>query len=176
LIDQDLKPWLLEVNICPSLSSGSPLDKRIKTQLVADTLTLVGVQPLQSIYRRDLQDVSAQDDESNMGRMPAADVLAQRKTRLAIANRRDALALFDEYAWDIVLKAHEEELRCGSLCRIFPAADSAQYTAYFTEESYANLVLRKFYEAGGGDIFGAIGDRNVPLPPWVPRRVSPAST
>jgi len=176
LIDQDLKPWLLEVNICPSLSSGSPLDKRIKTQLVADTLTLVGIQPLQSIYRRDLQDVSAQEDESNMGRMPAADVLAQRKTRLAIANRRDALAIFDEYAWDIVLKAHEEDMRCGGLCRIFPREDSSQYTAYFTEESYANLVLRKFYEAGGGDIFGAVGDHNVPVPPWVPRRVSSATT
>ena len=30
LLDHNLKPWLLEVNLLPSLSSSSPLDKRIK--------------------------------------------------------------------------------------------------------------------------------------------------
>eukprot|EP00439_Symbiodinium_sp_Y106_P041227 s6059_g5.t1 len=40
LLDETLRPWLLEVNTCPSLSSSSPLDKRLKTQLVADMLTL----------------------------------------------------------------------------------------------------------------------------------------
>jgi tubulin polyglutamylase TTLL4 len=38
LIDDNLKPWLLECNVCPSLSSSSPLDKRIKTSLISDTL------------------------------------------------------------------------------------------------------------------------------------------
>ena len=31
LIDADLKPWLLEVNLSPSLSTDSPLDMRIKS-------------------------------------------------------------------------------------------------------------------------------------------------
>jgi tubulin polyglutamylase TTLL4 len=43
LLDSKLKPWLLEVNISPSLSSSSPLDKKIKTVLICDTLNLVGV-------------------------------------------------------------------------------------------------------------------------------------
>ena len=45
LIDSKLEPWLLEVNISPSLSSSSPLDKKIKTMLICDTLNLVGVYP-----------------------------------------------------------------------------------------------------------------------------------
>ena len=45
LIDQDLRPWLLEVNISPSLSSSSPLDKVIKTALLTDVFNTVGVVP-----------------------------------------------------------------------------------------------------------------------------------
>ena len=43
LIDSDLKPWLLEVNICPSLTPDSPLDMKLKSNLVADTFTLIGL-------------------------------------------------------------------------------------------------------------------------------------
>jgi len=45
LLDSKLKPWLLEVNISPSLSSSSPLDKKIKTMLICDTLNLSGCFP-----------------------------------------------------------------------------------------------------------------------------------
>jgi tubulin polyglutamylase TTLL4 len=43
LIDETLKPWLLEVNVLPSLSSSSPFDKIVKTLLICDVLTLIGV-------------------------------------------------------------------------------------------------------------------------------------
>ena len=42
IIDAKLRPWLLEVNVSPSLSSSSPLDKQIKTTLLSDTLYLIG--------------------------------------------------------------------------------------------------------------------------------------
>jgi len=43
MIDDKLKPWVLEVNVLPSLSSSSAFDKRIKTMLVCDALTIVGI-------------------------------------------------------------------------------------------------------------------------------------
>ena len=43
LIDSDLKPWLLEVNLSPSLATDSPLDHTIKSTLLADAFNLVGV-------------------------------------------------------------------------------------------------------------------------------------
>ncbi|CDW91499.1 tubulin-tyrosine ligase family protein [Stylonychia lemnae] len=46
LIDNSLNPWLLEVNLSPSLNCDSPLDQRIKGNLIADLLTLSGISPL----------------------------------------------------------------------------------------------------------------------------------
>ncbi len=45
LIDSSFRPWLLEVNVLPSLSSSSPLDKRIKTSLLSDIFNIVGIVP-----------------------------------------------------------------------------------------------------------------------------------
>ena len=41
LLDSDLKPWLMEVNISPSLMTESPLDLKIKSNLFLDTLNLM---------------------------------------------------------------------------------------------------------------------------------------
>jgi len=43
LIDSDLKPWLLEANLSPSLTPDSPLDLKLKGQVVADAFTLIGM-------------------------------------------------------------------------------------------------------------------------------------
>jgi hypothetical protein len=43
LIDSDLKPWLLEVNLSSSLATDSPLDMIIKSTLISDTLNVIGV-------------------------------------------------------------------------------------------------------------------------------------
>jgi len=188
LVDADMKPWLLEVNICPSLSSGSPLDKRIKTKLVADTLTLVGLRPPRGLWRkaragfkRTAADVPVVDEKDlSAGAGPCAGLcnaaLQARAAKLAgCSTPQEALALFDDAAWEMVLDAHDEDMRSGGLERIHPAADSAKYAPYFSEESYCNLVLRKFYEAGGGDLFKSNVGRKQ-LPAWVPRQVCFSST
>lgn len=43
ILDSELKPWLLEVNLSPSLACESPLDTTIKANLIADALNMVGV-------------------------------------------------------------------------------------------------------------------------------------
>lgn len=177
LIDADLKPWLLEVNICPSLSSGSPLDKRIKTKLVADTLTLVGIRPPPSIWRSsgvkrscwDMAGITEPEAEKTPAQRGSAAESAKGASRLASCSPADAVAQFDETAWELVLDSHEEDMRAGGLARIFPTEQSGQYAQFMGEESYENLVLRKWHEAGGGELFrpGA----HLQLPPWVPRKV-----
>lgn len=43
LIDSDLKPWLLEVNLSPSLATDAPLDYSIKSTLLSDTFNTAGI-------------------------------------------------------------------------------------------------------------------------------------
>ncbi|KAG0424668.1 hypothetical protein HPB47_028129, partial [Ixodes persulcatus] len=44
LLDESLKPWLLEVNVSPSLRSATPVDFGVKSEIVKDLLNLVGFQ------------------------------------------------------------------------------------------------------------------------------------
>src|SRR5688572_16292122 len=45
ILDSDLKPWLLEVNVLPSFSSSAAIDKKIKTSLLTDVFSTIGVVP-----------------------------------------------------------------------------------------------------------------------------------
>ena len=45
LIDQDLRPWLLEVNSSPSMARENKLDSRVKDAMIRDTITLLDVTP-----------------------------------------------------------------------------------------------------------------------------------
>lgn len=46
LIDSLLEPWLIEVNLSPSLGCDSNLDQRIKGNLISDLFTLIGIVPV----------------------------------------------------------------------------------------------------------------------------------
>ncbi|PRW57894.1 zeta- subunit of COP-I complex [Chlorella sorokiniana] len=45
LIDDTLRPWLLEVNHAPSLTTDTPLDLAVKSRLIREALELAGVRP-----------------------------------------------------------------------------------------------------------------------------------
>jgi len=42
-LDDNLKPWILEVNHAPSFSTDSPLDFKVKKNLIADTMRLLNL-------------------------------------------------------------------------------------------------------------------------------------
>ncbi|MCQ2820950.1 MAG: tubulin--tyrosine ligase family protein [archaeon] len=45
LIDQNLRPWLMEVNMNPSLNSDSGLDLKLKSHLLTDIYNIIGLVP-----------------------------------------------------------------------------------------------------------------------------------
>jgi len=50
IIDENLKPWLLEINYTPSFKCNSHLDLRIKKGLIRNTLNLINVTKTNSIW------------------------------------------------------------------------------------------------------------------------------
>jgi len=48
LIDDDLKPWLVEVNASPSLSASTPADRTMKLNLIRDVYRVVVPQVLRA--------------------------------------------------------------------------------------------------------------------------------
>lgn len=43
MLDQKCKPYILEVNHSPSFSTDSPLDEKVKGDLIRDTIQMLGL-------------------------------------------------------------------------------------------------------------------------------------
>lgn len=43
LIDEKLKPWLIEINHAPSFATDTPLDFKMKKDVIADAIHLLGM-------------------------------------------------------------------------------------------------------------------------------------
>jgi len=56
MLDEKAKPYLLEVNHSPSFSTDSPLDEKIKGELIRDTIRLLGLtRKRKAMYKRNMQ-------------------------------------------------------------------------------------------------------------------------
>lgn len=52
-LDDKLKPWILEVNHSPSFSTDSPLDFKVKKDLITDTIKLLNISYFKKVkYKR----------------------------------------------------------------------------------------------------------------------------
>jgi len=58
MLDQNLKPWLLEVNQSPSFKTDAGLDTRVKGELIRDTLKLLNIS-----YKRKMRYINKQRNE-----------------------------------------------------------------------------------------------------------------
>ena len=52
MIDQQLKPWLLEVNSSPAMSMDGVADNRVKPDLLKDTFKLIDFEPYEDYVDR----------------------------------------------------------------------------------------------------------------------------
>ncbi|XP_076260050.1 tubulin tyrosine ligase-like 5 isoform X2 [Rhynchophorus ferrugineus] len=130
LIDSNLKPWLLEVNLSPSLNCDSPLDVRLKSAMLADLLTLVGIPAVDPILRptSSCRRVHSADGLSNtfpkkQSQQPHTSGSARRISSASLQPTPEETR--------IIRHAQAQFERRGGFVRIFPAVDSwARYSQY----------------------------------------------
>ncbi|CAD8183411.1 unnamed protein product [Paramecium octaurelia] len=134
LIDETLKPWLLEVNVSPSLNSASDLDAQIKTKLISDMLHLIGVeyhykkafrvQIKKRLYERNINEIQS-------------------------INSRNFRQKVNQEDLDVMLQSLEEQLRLGQFKCLYPNKKNIwEYDEFFEYPRFHNKLIQKYFEDG----------------------------
>jgi len=160
LLDNKLKPWLLEVNISPSLSSSSPLDKKIKTVLICDTLNLVGVFPYdRKQYEKDTELLLKKrllglEKTNSGGSGPKEDqslleqVFAEPNSSLCKIIKqiqKNGDEKLTEEDLQTIIDFEEEQFRLGNFEKIFPCINNfAYYNQFFEYPRQSNNLLARY--------------------------------
>ncbi|XP_036396690.1 tubulin polyglutamylase TTLL4-like [Megalops cyprinoides] len=179
MLDENLKPWLLEVNISPSLHSSTALDVSIKGQMIRDVLNLAGfVLP----HQEDL-DLSSSSSSSlcggATGRVGHTSELStdEKIKRAAFLSQRFADQEFLSSVLDVLtpgdvraLAETEDELtRRGEFERVFPSPTSSRYLRFFEHPRYLNILLSQWEQkhwqnrAKGVDLLRSLCQKGVHL-------------
>ncbi|XP_035743508.1 uncharacterized protein LOC118451242 [Vespa mandarinia] len=160
LLDENLKPWLLEVNACPSLQTPSLLDETIKGALIRDTLNLVSYRIPAELPNCSLRQAIAKSEHStichdfrlnekiltNREKLKQLRFLSKRKRQTYLNEILQYLTADDVRQ----LIQYEDELnRLGSYRKIFPTKDTHKYFKYFTYLSYYNRLFDAWETAYG---------------------------
>ncbi|XP_047011881.1 tubulin polyglutamylase TTLL4 isoform X2 [Ictalurus punctatus] len=156
MLDENLKPWVLEVNISPSLHSNSPLDVSIKGQMIRDVLNLAGfVLPKKEdiILSSSSGNISSGSLHEGVRERSKSDLPADEKLKRAFYltqnfGDQDFYSTILEVLTpdDVrVLAESEDELsRLGDFERIFPSPASSRYLRFFEQPRYLNLLLNQW--------------------------------
>ncbi|XP_072545274.1 tubulin polyglutamylase TTLL5 isoform X2 [Salminus brasiliensis] len=147
LIDSNLKPWLLEVNLSPSLACDAPLDLKIKASMISDMFSLVGFvcqDPVLKQMRSDKAgfDSSAKNQAQKTQRPPSAtDADAEQQKEKHESKQVDTLDLTAEEA-KVLRRTQEEHERRGGFIRIFPTPQTWElYSGYLEYKTSMNSML-----------------------------------
>uniref|UniRef100_H2ZF24 Tubulin--tyrosine ligase-like protein 5 n=1 Tax=Ciona savignyi TaxID=51511 RepID=H2ZF24_CIOSA len=152
LIDENLKPWILEGNLSPSLACDAPLDLKIKSSMVADFFSLAGfscVDPMTRSKAKKQDYLRVNSEKKNfqiMGRIHHFAKLQVQNKRPASAGAKEAipgvkggLSLEESRVLKMVKEQYQ---RRGSFVRIFPTAETWEHYGSFLEfKSNMNQML-----------------------------------
>jgi len=145
MLDSNFKPWILEVNVSPSLRSESSVDTSVKSQLIKDTFNIVGYRlPLK--FDEDLLNYTLTDLEKEKHFKFAEDFKLQYEK---LNGDVDALSVHNFNLTENLLPddirhlclAEDELSRSGSFIRLFPSKISEGYLPYFAKSFYRNYLM-----------------------------------
>ncbi|XP_054082097.1 probable beta-tubulin polyglutamylase isoform X2 [Zeugodacus cucurbitae] len=138
LIDNSLKPWLLEVNLSPSMGVDSPLDSKVKACLITDLLTCVGIPAYSTEMRAQYDNKWTRFRNINCSRrITSADQNVSGNgngiRRLASTIPIQQTLTLEEQR--IIRNARLQYDRRGGFVRIFPTEESMQRYGNFLDNS-----------------------------------------
>ncbi|NWV69478.1 TTLL4 polyglutamylase, partial [Malurus elegans] len=158
MLDENLKPWILEVNISPSLHSNSPLDVSIKGQMVRDVLNLAGF-VLPSV------DSVVSGTQTRSGSTCSLGSALREKSKLVseyfkaekmkkayysmqkIPDQEFYSSVLDTLTPDdvrILVETEDEYSRRGQFERVFPNHFSMRYLRFFEQPRYFNILVTQW--------------------------------
>ncbi|NWZ67942.1 TTLL4 polyglutamylase, partial [Acrocephalus arundinaceus] len=158
MLDENLKPWILEVNISPSLHSNSPLDVSIKGQMIRDLLNLAGfvLPSMDSVASRTQ---TRNGSTCSLGSAlkekpkPVSEHLRAEKMKKAyylmpkIPDQDFYSSVLDILTPDdvrILVETEDEYSRRGQFERVFPSHISMRYLRFFEQPRYFNILVTQW--------------------------------
>jgi len=152
-LDNKLKPWVIEVNISPSLHSQSKLDKDIKGRCLRDLFNLSGYRlpPEAKGMEAEASECSSSSSSSRHAppraeQMGPRTLTSEEKAKHAYYNQKhggDRETIIDNLTTDDVLMLMEtenEHSRRGAMQRMIPAVEASPYLKYTDTERYYNTL------------------------------------
>lgn len=141
LLDSNLNPWLLEVNLSPSLHCDAPLDLKIKGELISECLNLaskyffiLGIIPF-DLHDKETEYIKEfmNDTENTL----ITNKIIKDTSHLEIMKDFKITKEVKSLIWEI-----DEELKiCKTFRRIFPSELTIDYRNYFIKEHPLNLFF-----------------------------------
>ncbi|CAL7947769.1 unnamed protein product [Xylocopa violacea] len=150
LLDESLRPWLLEVNTLPSLQTDSPLDIAIKGPLLRNVLNMAGYQiPKDEQVSSNRPHSKKYDSIAHNYKLYSMALSLDEKTK---QNEINALQNRDEYLDRILenltrddlrqLVRYEDELsQAEDFQKLFPGEETHLYFKFFEVERYYDRLL-----------------------------------
>ncbi|KAM7105923.1 LOW QUALITY PROTEIN: tubulin monoglutamylase TTLL4 [Molossus nigricans] len=164
MLDENLKPWVLEVNISPSLHSNSPLDISIKGQMIRDLLNLAGfvlpnTEDISSSSSSSSSTTSLPSSPRDKCRMAPEQFTAQKLKKAyyltqKIPDQDFYASVLDVLTPDdvrVLVEMEDEFSRRGQFERVFPSRISSRYLRFFEQPRYFNILTTQWEQKYHGN-------------------------
>jgi tubulin polyglutamylase TTLL5 len=157
LVDDQLKPWVLEVNLSPSLATDAPLDLKIKANCMADWMNLAGLSLIDPVSKNK----SLREEASGSIRGTSRISARPQSSRASVTPSQDRDLSSEESK--ILKWARDQDARKGGFARIFPRPDTWEKYGKFLQHrtTYNSLLARRLFR-----------DFQVPTPVGIDNRTS----
>jgi hypothetical protein len=161
LLDNDLRPWIIEANLSPSFATDSPIDMAIKSNLITDVFNLICVKKMDR--RRDnitkmkqrfknysrpkpfqSRGVSNPAKLSNMSKLETKNKSDAQQYLEKNKGLCDKISQISSKNKTMIKDTLIEDQRKGNFIRIYPCKDSDIYDQYFTSARPSNKIMFKY--------------------------------